>query len=122
MGKFHDDLSDRENLITMIDACDIVLSYIHGMTQNDFLLDRKTRDACLAQWSVIGERAAKMSDQLRANHQEVPWTLIVGFKNRGSHSYGTHHFDVSMLWDTVANDTPKIRKSLAQILESIPKP
>lgn len=49
MGKFHDDLSDRENLITMIDACDIVLSYIHGMDQNDFLLDRKTRDTCLAQ-------------------------------------------------------------------------
>ena len=80
------------------------------------MLDGKTRDACLAQWMVIGERCAKISDSLKTAHPEVPWALIVGFKNRGSHSYGTRHYEESMLWDTVANDTPAIREMYVAIL------
>ena len=119
MGKFHDDLSDRENIITVIDACDTALSYVDGMTKEEFMSDSKTRDACLAQWLVIGERVAKISDALKERHPEISWALIVGFKNRSSHSYGTRHFDTSMLWDTVVNDTMAIRDALSKILEEM---
>ena len=63
MGKYHDDLSDKENFLTIIDACDAVMEYIDGMSEREFMLDRRTRDACLAQWLVIGERCAKMSER-----------------------------------------------------------
>ena len=119
MGKYHDDLSDKENIITVIDACDTVRSYIEGMTKEEFMSDSKTRDACLAQWLVIGERVAKISESLKKRHPEVTWALIVGFKNRSSHSYGTRHFDTSMLWDTVSNDTPAIKDALSTILKEL---
>ena len=47
------------------------------MSEREFMLDRRIRDACLAQWLVIGERCAKMSERLRADNPQV---IYVGGK------------------------------------------
>lgn len=119
MGKYHDDLSDRENLVTIIQACDTIRDYIRDMDEDDFRTDQKTRDACLAQWIVIGERVAKLSDKIKEKNSDVPWKLIVGFKNRGSHSYGTRNFDNDMMWHTVNEDATFIRKRCNEILRTL---
>ena len=62
----------------------------------------------------IGESARQLSDVFKANYSEIEWKEIIGFRNQIAHVYGRIIPDI--LWDTVKNDVPKLKKSCSAIL------
>lgn len=63
--------------------------------------------------AIIGEAAARVSEDARQTLPDVPWSQIVGMRNRLVHGY----FDVDLdrVWDTIVDDLPSLISSLEQI-------
>ena len=61
----------------------------------------------------IGEAARHVSVDFRIKHSDVPWTEIIGMRDRVVHDY--MRVQVPIVWKTVEKDIPK----LIQILEKL---
>ena len=59
---------------------------------------------------IVGEAAGKLSGEGRAQMPQVPWSAVIGMRNRLVHAY----FDVDrdILWTTVTEAMPSL---LAQL-------
>jgi len=52
----------------------------------------------------------------RARHPDIPWSEIVGLRNRLIHGYDSVDFDI--LWQIVSDDLPPVIAALEKALEA----
>ena len=64
--------------------------------------------------SVIGEAAARLSDDLRVRNPQVPWPQIIAFRNILVHAY--FGIDWDLVWVAARNRCPLLRTQVAGIL------
>ena len=76
--------------------------------------DRKLQLAVERAVEIIGEAAARVGDDTRAKHRNLPWGDIIGMRNRLIHTY--FDVDLSLLWTTVSDDLPVLIGELDAIL------
>ena len=101
-------------------AMRFVADFIDGMTLDDFLADRKTRDAVIRNCEVIGEAVKHIPDDFRAIHSEVDWQGLAGLRDILIHQY--FGVDYVTLWNIVANECPAYCAMLAALPECPPLP
>ena len=63
---------------------------------------------------IVGEAAAHVSDATRDEMPEVPWSHVVGMRNRLIHGYDV--IDLDILWRTITEDLPPLIKALRKKL------
>ena len=66
-----------------------------------FLRDRKTQDAVIRNFEIIGEAVKSLSPELTAKHESVPWKSIAGMRDQLIH----HYFGVNLelVWGVIEN-------------------
>ncbi len=103
-------------LTDIVEAAAAIRRFLQQVPRETFLDDEILRSAVLQKLIVIGEAAARLSSDFRADHPEVPWSDVVGFRNIAVHEY----FAVSwpIVWVTATQDVPLLRQSVAAILEN----
>jgi uncharacterized protein with HEPN domain len=62
---------------------------------------------------IIGEAAKHIPPEVRFKHVEIPWKEVVGTRSKMSHEY--FGIDREILWKTITEDIPKLKKQIAQI-------
>lgn len=62
----------------------------------------------------IGELVKNVSDEFRADNNNIPWKLLARTRDFYAHNYGALDYDVT--WDTSQNDIPKLKEELEDIL------
>lgn len=87
-------------------------------SRQDLETDEMLRLALTRAIEVIGEAAARVSSASRQVHPSIPWTQIVGIRNRLIHGYDT--IDLNILWDIVSLDLPSLIEQLKTILSDAP--
>lgn len=94
----------------MVDAAEQALAFVQGRNRADLDTDAMLRMALTRAVEIVGEAAAQVTDAGRTELSDVPWTHIVGMRNRLVHAY----FDINadILWDTVLLALPPL---LAQL-------
>lgn len=100
----------RDFIIDMIEAADMVASFIQGMNKEQFLADKKTQFAVVRALEIIGEAAKKVPDSIRSRYPDLPWREISGMRDKLIHDY----FGVNneAVWKTVVEDVPEIAANL----------
>ncbi len=101
-------------------AMRFVADFIDGMTLEDFLADRKTRDAVIRNCEVIGEAVKHIPDDFRTTHPEVDWQGLAGLRDVLIHQY--FGVDYVTLWNIVANECPSYCATLSALPECPPLP
>ena len=96
-------------------AMRFVDDFISGMTLDDFLADRKTRDAVIRNCEVIGEAIKHIPDEFRRIHPTVDWSGLAGLRDVLIHQY--FGVDYVALWTIVAHECPVYREALASLPE-----
>lgn len=71
--------------------------------------------ALIKEIEIIGEAAGKVSPDTKKSLPSIPWTDIVGMRNRLIHAYFDIDFDI--LWDTVNSALGPLILQLEQLLE-----
>lgn len=57
----------------IIDSIQRIFEYVEGMTFDQFAMDRKTSDAVVKNFIVIGEATSHLDDDFIEQHPELPW-------------------------------------------------
>ena len=69
------------------DAISAIQSYTEGMTYEQLLGDRKTREAIILNFVVIGEAIKKIPREIIDRHPEDPWKEFAGMRDKMVHGY-----------------------------------
>jgi uncharacterized protein with HEPN domain len=107
-----------EYLQHIVDAIDRATSYVSGMDLKGFERDTRTQDAVIRSIEIVGEAANKVrvaNPEFAARFADVPWELIYGMRNRIVHDY--FEVDLEVVWQTVQQDLPGLRKRIAELLQ-----
>lgn len=104
---------ERLRILDILDAIDRIVSYVEGMSYEDFLADRKTQDAVTRNIEIIGEAVRALPSDFRGGHPEIPWSEIVAMRNIIVHQYFGILPDV--VWDVIWNELPSLRAQIAQL-------
>lgn len=99
----------------MVSAGEAVLRYIDGVTFEAFAGNDEKRAAVERQLFVIGEAAARMSQEWKDARPAVPWRQIVGLRNLLAHGYWV--IDADELWDVALNKVPEFLSELRPELD-----
>ena len=79
----------------------------------DLTESRKTRLALERLVEIVCEAAYRIPVTERETYPQIPWTLIVGMRQKLVHEY--HNVDLKLLWDTIENDLPQLIRHLRLI-------
>ena len=99
----------------ILESIELIEKYIGNLEFNDFSKDRKTIDAVVRNFEIIGEASKYIPDYIKGKYAAVDWIGIVGLRNRIAHEY----FGISLeiVWNIVKQELPKLQKQMKQILE-----
>lgn len=106
---------DRTRLRHMLDAARKAARLAAGRSREDLESeDDPLADALIRLVSLIGEAANQVSPAAQAELTDLPWSDVIGMRNRLIHAY----FDVNLdiLWATVQHSLPALIASLSPVL------
>lgn len=105
---------DTVYLHHILDAIELIEDYMRGLSENEFLSHAMAKDAVAREIEIIGEAANNISDEFQKEHPELPWIRMTGIRNRIIHEYFNVNF--SIVWDTVLDDLPLLKKAIKKLL------
>lgn len=82
----------------------------------DFISDRKTVDAVIRNFEIIGEAANRLPENFKNKHISIDWQRIRGFRNRVVHEY--FGIDYEIVWRITKYFLPEMISELKQIFNS----
>ncbi len=87
--------------------------YTKGLLFEEFSKDQKTIDAVIRNFEVLGEAPARLSEEFKEEHAIVPWSAMIGMRNKVVHEcFG---IDPEIIWKTVQEDIPVLKKDLEKL-------
>ena len=92
-------LDEIDRLRHMRDAAMAALTLAAGKGRADLDNDLMFQFAVVRAIEIIGEAAARMADATRDAHPEIPWSNMIGMRNRLVHGY--FDVDLDVVWKTV---------------------
>jgi uncharacterized protein with HEPN domain len=115
----HEDRA-KDYLLHMLDGLDQITKYADGVGEEEFLSNRLLQDAVIRNIGIVGEAAKQLLDiapEFSSKHPEIPFAQVYGMRNRVIHGYAS--VDPRVVWESVHNDVPVLRKQIAGILEGL---
>ena len=110
---------DKIILSKIVKYCDDI-EFIIKKFDNDFVAYQNdiyfqySCNMCIIQ---IGELITRLSDDFRKEHKEIPWHEIKAMRNIHAHDYES--VNLKLMWKTLNNDVPDLKKKLEEIIASI---
>lgn len=102
---------DRVYLLDILQAARLAVSYVAGVSEDEFLRDIQRQDSVIRRIEIIGEAARRISPATREAFPSIPWSDIVGMRNLMIHKYDD--VDLRIVWQTVWHDLPELIAQLA---------
>ncbi len=107
---------DQLYLADILQAADAIERFLQGVTEEDFMVDELRQSAVLQKLMIIGEAAARLSPEFKAQHPQIEWRDIIAFRNIAVHAYFA--VDWRIVWITAIQDAPHLAEQIAEITSS----
>lgn len=83
------DHDDEVTLEHIRQAGQSIERFLMNISEEAFLANEEKQSAVQHQILIIGEAATRLSQAFRDLHPTIPWTSIIGMRNRLIHGYDT---------------------------------
>lgn len=107
---------DPGRIQDMIEAADYVISFVDGLTYEQFLADKIRFFAVMKNVEIIGEAANMLTEEFKAAHSEIPWRQVIKMRHVLVHGYS--NILPEILWETAKQDIPQLKEQLLTLREN----
>jgi uncharacterized protein with HEPN domain len=80
---------------------------------DEFVADRRRKDAVIRNFEIIGEATKKLPDDLKARNPAVAWKQIAGLRDVIAHGY--FRVDYEVIWGIITNTVPGFKPAIVKI-------
>ena len=94
----------------------MIQKYTKDISFEEFEKDRKTIDAVIRNFEIIGEASSKLPKEFRKKYTEVPWKSIIGLRYVLIHEY--LGVDIAAVWGNIKQELPSLKEQIKSILEN----
>jgi len=97
----------------ILQAIERIDRYTEDVDEVGFLENELLQDAVLRNIEIIGEAAnniRRVAPAYAAQHDDVPWQVMVVMRNRISHGYDK--VDLEIVWKTIQQDLPTLYRQV----------
>jgi len=105
---------DHSYLEDMLSFAEDAIELLGAVDAEALAGDKRTRYAVIRAMEVVGEAAAKVSEETRADLSQTSWRQITGMRNVLIHGY--RGLDMAVVVETVRNDFPALVTQLKRAL------
>jgi len=106
-----DNIKNDEYYLSKIkDNLHFICKYMENVSKEQFYENELLQDSMSFRLIQISEDSKKLSDSFKSSKSEIPWTDIVGLRNRIVHDYG--NVDLTIVYETLKNDIPEVLKMI----------
>ena len=105
---------DRYYLKKIVADLEFIIEHTQGLQKTEIENNEILLDSIMFRIIQIAENNAKLTDEFKVMHSEVPWLAIRGMRNRIVHDYGV--VDVTIIYETVIRDIPKTYEILKELI------
>ena len=106
--------NDTVRLRHMLDHAREAVEMARGRSRSELETDRALNLALVRLLEIVGEAAARVSQETRSRHPKIPWQQIVGLRNRLIHGYD--EVDLDILWNIVSADLQPLIDALERMV------
>lgn len=103
----------------ILESIELIEGYTANMQFDGFKKDRKTIDAVVRNFEIIGEASRSVPENIKQEYYEVDWKGIVGLRNRIAHEY--FGINTSVIWHIIEKELAGLKAQMKQILEIEPE-
>lgn len=107
---------DRERLRDILEAIERIESYT-AKGREEFESDELIQTWVVHHIQIIGEAARKLSEEVRSEHDQVPWPAIIVMRNILVHDYFS--VDIDEVWSTVERNLPDLKANIFSIMDDM---
>jgi len=107
---------DQTRLRHMLDHASEAIAITQQRNRADLDKERLLELGLVRLIEIIGEAAARVTNEFQSAHPQVPWPQVVSMRNRLVHGYD--EVDLDVLWDTVQDDLPPLVTALEELLKT----
>lgn len=99
----------------IIESIQNIRTYTEGMNYFTWCKDKKTIDAVIRNFEIIGEAANHIPADIQSRYPNIPWQQMRGIRNLLIHEY--FGVDEEVVWETIQNDIPALEIIFNQLLK-----
>lgn len=108
----------EDYLRDILDCAEKAERFLEGIPSVSALeKDDRTLFAVIRALEVIGEAAKHVPEEFRSKHPHVAWRGMTGMRDKVVHEY--FGVDAEVVWRTVREDLPPLRKAIEHILTDL---
>ncbi|HSW88543.1 MAG TPA: DUF86 domain-containing protein [Candidatus Saccharimonadales bacterium] len=101
-------------LTHILQSINAIERYLQDVTEKQFENSEEKQDLAVRRLEIIGEATKNIPMEFREQHPEIPWKRMAGMRDVVIHQY--YNVDYSIIWDTVTNLLPSLKKQIEDLL------
>ena len=98
----------------MLDTCRKALSRTEGKTRAQFDSNEDLQIVLTHLIQVLGEAARQVSPKFQNAHDDIPWSKIIGMRNKVVHDYMS--IDLDVVWGVATLDLKPLLEKLETLV------
>jgi uncharacterized protein with HEPN domain len=104
---------DPGRIQDMLEAADYIISFVEGLTYEQFFADKIRYFAVMKNVEILGEAANMLTEEFRVTHSEIHWKQVIKMRHVLVHGYS--NILPEILWETATQDVPQLKELLLKL-------
>lgn len=99
----------------ILESVNNIFTYTGDLSYKNLIRERMRTDAVVRNFTIIGEAANNIPQEVRDKYPIIEWRKLIDFRNVIVHDY--FGIDYEILWDIIKHKLPELQKGIKAILE-----